>query len=501
MEDQVVADLQSAVTCEQRRVALHRLDECPSIEALLDRGILSLLILQLTWVVQRSSVPEMDAVCRSLHRLTRQAPNHATVEALTNDDDTVLELLSICLRSGASTVPLAILHTLSGTCHASMRMVHCRSILYRMVEALRTELDPDDRLELLGCLKNITCYAEADRKMLLEVPGLILALTELPVADYSDKQLERLSAVLRNLALSPDCRLALGQCPSFLHLLFRLLSIAHQRVMRNALSTLHSLALERDTSLLLLFHQDGRLVPILSRLMEDNDAAVRKRATRTVRLLTNDASAPLLVHRDDLMHRLSHHALQDIDRLVRGEATEAFAKCAGLVRAQQPQYQAVLEALLQLAQSPGVSADVLARTVKDQASHPDNRVAMVESRELVHLVASLAASERTSVFAKEDACHALSLLALEDANRPRLATSRVLQGLVLNSQGNVREPSSRQEYALWTLVQLASHGESRATMVKHDTLLKALIQFATGADESELKASVKHAIMLLVADL
>jgi hypothetical protein len=249
---------------------------------------------------------------------------------------------------------------------------------------------------------------------------------------------------------------------------------------------------------------DGVFLNVLGRLLEDSDAVVRRRSARTFRLLTNQISAPLLLNRQDIMNTLSIRAIQDENQAVRNEAADAFSKCAGLAKAGEPHHNTILQALVKLSQSPGVSTDTLGKVFREQASHPDNRVAMGGNYDLVQVVARIANSVDASLHAREDACCALRDISKEGSNRKLLGgDDSVLSALVTNAQVSNFESSRRRKYAVEALVHLSDDPTNRFSMVKHDKLVKALIQYASMADaeSNDLKEQVKQTILMLVQAL
>jgi hypothetical protein len=122
-------------------------------------------------------------------------------------------------------------------------------------------------------------------------------------------------------------------------------------------------------------------------------------------------------------------------------------------------------------------------------------------KELVRLVSHIAGSSGASLHAREDACCALRDMSEEETNRKVLGGDDcVLGSLVLNAQAPSYEPSRRRTCAVQALVLLSDEPANRISMVKHDKLLKALIQFASAADaeSSDIKHQVKQTILTLV---
>lgn len=338
--------------------------------------------------------------------------------------------------------------------------------------------------------------------MLATLPGFVLTLSQLcgPL-QANEKIRERLSSIFQNLSLSSDCRRLLLQSKDFLNGAIELSSSTSPRVVRNLLNLFLSLAMERDSVLTLIFHGDGLLLNILKRwITESGDNTIRKRALRTLRLLATEASAPLLVHRSDLMLQLSQIALNDQDHAVRHEAVEAFARCAGLAKAKQPNYDCVVEALVQLAKAP-ISADTLACVLKEQAMHEENRYAMAHRDDVLRLLTNIATSRLCSRGAREDCLSALLWLSGDDRNLDALLSEHVLHILVEKACSQEPADNFVQDKSMVILTRLAAHSSNRPKMLSHENLLQALILFAATSMESQTKDDVKKAILLLVQEL
>jgi hypothetical protein len=488
------------------------LDPDLACRCLVEGGILSALLMQLNFILQRHGTTnkEVDQLFLAIHLLTRNCPaevRHQVTAQL--ESPTFLDQISRSVKNQPVSLNVArLLHTISGTSAGSLALVNCRTLISSLVDALATVTDYshcDELLaETLGCLKNITCYADEQRPMIVCLPGFIPALASICLQrQFPPKAAERMSAIFRNLLLSHECRRTVGRDPCFMNALFELVTgQCNRRVLRNILNILHSLSLESDVALIFVMFGDGVFLSVLMQLLEDDDSVIRRRSVRTFRLWTNEASAPLLVHRQDVMAVLSDRALHDENQFVRSEAAEAFSKCAGLVNADEPHHRTVLQALVKLSKSPGVSTEVLGRAFKEQACHPDNRVALAGDLELLKIIARIATSPGATMHAREDACCALHDLSMEDCNRKILGNQLcVLDALVENAETPGYERSQRRRFAVQALVHLSNEATVRTLMVKHERLLKSLIRFASTADteaSQNLKSQVKQTILALV---
>jgi hypothetical protein len=567
---EMVSSIHQALTTKQRLSVLRHLQatlldnnhgngtgDPMTVIWFLEAGVVQALVLQLGYVLQRQG-SEVEQLCSTLdlflqHEQYPHPKQHQQPPPLIGIQETLTDLgpnfinllaqaLQMQLQHGREVAvadfcpmrsALSILHTVSGTSSGTLSILNCQTVLHGIVDVLRYYRDQlitvdAALLEVLGCLKNLTYYGDDYRRQLLQVPGLVSALTSLPLTrtttanmntttdamgntdtgNEKSKALERLSAVWRNLAVSPETRASLAQQPDILTTLVDLVALSpyNKNILRNVLNTFVSLAMDVASGLLMIFHEDGRILECMKRLMvDDPDAVVRQRAARTLRLLTSESSAPILVHDTDLMDRLSRAALHDEQGKVRIEAAEAFAKCASMVRAPMPQHEAILEALTHLASANHISLEVLARAFKEQASHVNNRIPMAGRDKLLQALARIAISEEASLAAKDDACCALKDLAAEESNRPLLATFSVLEALVENTVAAGRlngiRQGARRENAVKAMIYLATVPSNREKMVNHGNLLQSLIQFAATAVGSETKDQVKKVILMLVSEL
>jgi hypothetical protein len=512
MENLPASNLEAAVSGGESSDAHTLIEPDRACQYLVEGGILSALLMQLNFILQRHGTTnkEVDQLFLTIHLLTRNCPGEVRQQVTAQlESPGFLDLIHRSVKNQPVTLNVArLLHTISGSEAGSLALVKCQALILSLADALSVVNDGIHRdellLETLGCLKNVTCYAEEKRPMIMCLPGLIPALASICLKGQLPAKVgERMSAIFRNLLLSHECRRTVGRDPIFMNALFELVTDqSNRRVLRNVLNILHSLSLESDVSLLFVMFGDGVFLNVLMHLLEDDDSVIRRRSVRTFRLWTNESSAPLLVHRQDVMAMLSDRAIHDENQFVRSEAAEAFSKCAGLVSADEPHHRTVLQALVKLSRSPGVSTEVLGRAFKEQACHPDNRVALAGDLELLKIIARIATSPEASVHAREDSCCALHDLSMEECNRKILGNQLcVLDALVDNAETPGYERSQRRRYAVQALVHLSNETTVRTMMVKHDRLLKSLIRFASTADAEaslNLKSQVKQTILALV---
>jgi hypothetical protein len=516
---EIVSAIHQSVTTKQRLNVLHQLfrllgyDEvtrsCDADSSvfleLTHAGVINSLCLQLGFVLHRhgSSREELGHICFALELFYTHCPHLVTEESLKSLGSDLFQLLLSSYARGVVLPVLSTLHATSGSNYGTLMLLQFAGLLPILVEVLQKKLEGENGLmETLGLLKNVTFYGEDHRQRFVEQPGLLSTLTRIPFSDANDKAQERLSAVFRNIAISPDTRILLAQQPDVLSALARLTSYDNRHTLRNTLNTLVSLAMDGDSCLLLVFHGDGILIEAMKRLVtHDGDEVIRKRAARALRLMARDTSAPLLVHDTRLMETLSNRALHDTSNDVRIEAAEAFARCAGLIKAPMAQHEAILDALTHLANSPSVLPEVMARALKDQASHPENRVPMAQRNKLLEALARIATSAEAPRTAKEDVCLALLDLCSEEENQTTLATPPMFNALVQNAVGRREDHRSLRESSIQTLLNLALIPSNRNKMANHASLLQALLQFAAATADSNLKKKVKAVILQLAAEL
>jgi hypothetical protein len=147
-----------------------------------------------------------------------------------------------------------------------------------------------------------------------------------------------------------------------------------------------------------VFHGVGIPIEAMKRLVShDGDEVIRQRAARALSLMARDTSAPLLVHDTRLMETLSNRALRDTSNDVRIEAAVAFACWPALLKAPMAQHEAILDALTHLANSQSVLPEVMARALKDQASHPENRIPKAHRNKFLEALARIATSAEAPI--------------------------------------------------------------------------------------------------------
>eukprot|EP00980_Cylindrotheca_fusiformis_P026368 scaffold15973_cov120-Cylindrotheca_fusiformis.AAC.9 len=520
--EEIVHGISHAVTTRQRFEILSKLFEAirydsrsrtPNVESAtlsycIDLGVIRSLCLQLGFVLRRhgSVKEEIQETCTALAVFYRYCPELvASEDALRTKGADLFFLLPEAFQKGACLPVLSIWHTISSSKVGTAMLLQSPSALLASRDVIQGGISGKEGLmETLGLLKNMTYYGEEHRHLFVDQPGLLSALTSIPLNENCERARERISAVYRNMALSLSNRSVLGARADFLTAIATLGSSSSLVVLRNMLSTLVNLAMDANSSLLMVFHGEGIIIEILRRFVAyKEDATLRKRAVRVLRLLARETSAPLMVHDNRLMKVLSERALHDTNTEVRAEAAEAFAKCASLVKAPMAQHEAMLDALTHLSTGhQSISADVMARALKEQASQPENRKALIKRSALVTALGQIAMSGESSLSAKENVCSAFFDLSSDDENvRSLLATTLTLEALVHNSGDNGAAYSAIRRCSVETLLNLAVVPSNRKSMAQHTSLLQSLLHFAAATQVGDLKAKVKSTILQLAAEL
>lgn len=515
----IVLAMHQAVTASQRFEIINQLFQmikydittrsCQSdpkfFMCLVDSGIVNALVLQLGFLLNRhgTSKEEIFHVCTALDVFYRFCPDLVSESSLRARGKELARLLYGALQYGTTLPVVSIWHSCSKSPFGTLLLNQDESFLRSITSIFQEQrLCREGCQEMLGLIKNISHHSDAVRPRIIEQPGLlssIIALVEMPLLD---KNQERLSAIFRNLALSAWTRKALAQRGDVLTSIVRLCNNATQQTLRNILNTLVSLAMEEESCLFLIFHCDGMIVELLKKvLFYELDETIRKRAARIFRLMTRESSLQMLVHDSKLMEMLSDRTLHDPSSDVRKEAAEAFGKYAGLVKVAMGQHDAVLAALTHLATTEGVYPDAIARAVKDQSSHVENRIPLSRCVNLLEALARVAASPTTSAAAKEDASNVFLDLSYDSETQSGITAQPILHSLVQNAENQDSRISSNRKIAVQTLVNLAKQPANRASMAKQSRLIQSLIQFAASTVEETLKREVKKVLLLLAAEL
>lgn len=598
----LVAEIHSAITTSKRLSVLKKLSsELASLNDdnlskycldFVHYGGMFALMLQINSLLHRSiSISsEHKLLCQCIDEILKQLPpDHMLnltrmenfvfllVEMLANffivtDDlpsDNMIDLQD-GVRSDLPQSIMSILHTVSCTAKGST-LVYCNQssmeLIVKVLSKSYLTIDFEAAHEALGVLKNLTYYEEGSRKNLLQLEGLPLALTNLPLQlrlhanrfpaasnsqikgecdDFTSPRaimkslLVRLSAVIRNLSLSTECRRMLAGNPSCLNCIIEILVLAEESisladisfvttVSRNVFNILVNLAVDsKELALIILLHNDGAFVRLLANyigggtqnknhktpLSSLHDPVVRKRSIRVIRLCINLSTARLLLHNASLMTAITDAALLDDSLAVRTEATEAFSRLARILVILPPEEKVccertnvsretlldVLTELFLTASNPqkserSVSFATLARAFKDLASNTQYRISIVNRIDLVRQAATIATMSQattSNTSAIDDICEAFMYLSIESVNQKILCRTPEVLDVLIEASNPILDlhPTTRDEMlrtnSVKAIINLASEEENLSILAEQPGILQRLIQFTNTAHaESE----------------
>ncbi|GAX12054.1 hypothetical protein FisN_8Lh157 [Fistulifera solaris] len=525
----LVTDLHGALSGHDRLIALYHLTQGVSGKCgdasvmafyLLEERLLPALVLHLHAVVQRSQ-SKSDETAQILHLmdiLLKLCPRHlqeqvsldlnthffdfASAELLPQHRDCQLPHLLLML---------SVLHSCSATASGSQQILQSRITLMRIISIMKNEEISDDcLLEALNIVKNISYFGENHRLYLVSLHEFLSSLSSLTSRSVSESILERVSAVLRNLAVDPECRKLLTQSAGVLRSLIKMMGTCFNHVIiKNCLKALICLAMETESVVTLLYHGNGQLMDVIKRLVRvnHNHTSIRKRAMRLLRLLAKQKSVHLVAYDNDLLDLLSNVVKEDQHDEIRQEAIEAFTNCIAVVTSSAPNYKSVLNQLVEWINQRSISPEMFACVIKDQASFPENSFVLAEQTKIIDILSQIAVNVDSPPSARYDACHSLWLLAKEKENQVKLMTSHFIVGSLVRNAADFLDgleemdnSTSCRERAIETIVYLAQCRSNRKTMVSHDKLLQVLIQFASTTHDYRMKDQVKEVILWLVQE-
>ena len=477
------------------------------LRSLVHSGSVNALCLQLGYVLHRkeSTRQEIEMICTALNSFYTQCPDLATDESVETIASELIQLLLSAYSRGVIGPVISIWHVLTGSASGTALLLQHPDVLTQISETMqnhRSEL----LLECLGLLKNLSYYSQECRQQISEHSTMLETLSGIPSSETNTKVLERLSAVFRNLALSPNTRLYLAQQPTVLTALVQLSSHNSQTILRNVLNTFVSIAMDGDSCIRLVFHGEGLLIKVLTRLLNYNgDSMIRKRASRVVRLLCRDGSATFLISDAVLIETTAHLAIHDTNSDVRKEAADAFAACTEFFDPTMDRYGTMLDTLESFVASQRVSLDCIARALINQMEKPQNQQEVLKRRTLVDSFGTIASSEQSSNVSKQDICKIIMDLSSKDSTIHLVTSETIISALVLNLSDNTtvsnQNNEQRQGFAVKALLNLSGIEGNRKVMANHPNLLQAMIQYASKADNDHCKEEVKAMIIRLTTQL
>ncbi len=558
---QILSSLQQAVSTKQRAHVLHQLltflryeystrlfqSHASILHRFVEGNCIHWLSLQLGYALHRRSLAaeehevstndnpyndEVHLIFVALDAFYRQCPQLLlTEDSIQRNGSQVLRLSREALvhdsmrqQQGISQPIVSIWHSFSA-CNLGTTLLLQNPETLRIVNTILSAMKRkfhhqnstgviETILECLGLLKNLSYYGEDHRHTIVNQTQLLSTLTSLSDVP-NDKARERLSAVLRNLALSVEVRSLLTQRADVLGCLVRLFCACNRskNTWRNIMSTITSLAIDTSLCHLIVFYGDGVLIEQLKNcVVHSQDSVARKRALKALKLLVKDPSSTLvLLQTNRFLEILSNLAITDTsewepNESIHQEATEAFCQCANKVHAPMAQHEYVLNVLTKMLTIPTTNLGTVARALQEQASHSVNRRAMSRNRNLLQALVAVVRSEETPLDAKESACAALVDLS-EDTME--IALPVLLDALVQS----LKSPAARtniesivtnriHEYSVQTILNLAKQQPNLNQMACHKALIQSLLRFAAATTTAEdVKKRTKAVILKLAAEL
>ncbi|GAX18938.1 hypothetical protein FisN_8Hh157 [Fistulifera solaris] len=524
----LVTDLHAALSRHDRLIALYHLQQSisgkcgdPSVMGfyLLEERLLPALVLRLHAVVQCSPA-KGDETAQILHLmdvLLKLCPRHLQEQVSLDLNTHFFDFASAELLPQHRDCPLphlllmlSVLHSCSATASGSQQILESRVTLMRIISILRYD-DISDAclLEALNIFKNISYFGENHRQYLASLHEFLSSLGSLSGRTVCESILERVSAILRNLAVAPECRKILTQSAGVLRSLIKMGTCFNHAVIKNSLKALICLAMEEKSCVTLLNHGNGQLVDVIKRLVRisHNHTSIRKRAIRLLRLLSKQKSIHLVAYDNDLLDLLSNVVKEDQHDEIRQEAIEAFTHCIAVVTSSAPNYKSLLNQLVEWINQRRISLEMFACVIKEQASFTENSSVLAEQTKIIDILSQIAANVDSPPMARYDACHSLWLLAKEKENQVKLMASHFIVGSLVRNAADFLDDleemdtsKSCRERAIETIVYLAQCRSNRRTMVSHDKLLQVLIQFASTTHDYRMKDQVKEVILWLVQE-
>lgn len=499
----LVSELHQAVTTTQRGRVLQKLSYISEGTLLVKQGIMRALCLQLGFVLNRPIVLEAETdqvgmVCSVIDSLYQNCRENVREESIA---DIGSELLRIIVKAWKKkrlqSIILSIWRSFSACLEGAKMLIQHPEFLPIMSEVLQNDNNSKaTKDETLSILKHISHYVEDHRLSLLEHLGSLLS--RLTCLLLTERSLERLSAIFRNLSLTPNVRLAMTEHSGILTALVQLCSKSSQNVKttRNVMCTIDNLSMETDACMMLLLHGDGMILGVLLHFLSAaEDDVIRRRSARALRLLARDKAVPILLNSTNVMRSLHFSALHDPSFDVRGEASTAYASCASKVNAAMTIHKEVLLALTELATGPAPASVALA--FKEQVRHSVNRKAIMENTEFMDAVVGSALQPGASTSAREYVSAALEVLSQDEPLREKLLTESVLNVLVQNA----REEGVMSQDAVRALINLASTESTRKRLVTHRGLLQTLIRYSKTCQDSRAKENVKNMMLMLIPQI
>ena len=333
-----------------------------------------------------------------------------------------------------------------------------------------------------------------------EQPSLMAHLASIPFGSEAgrNKHLERLSAIIRNLAVSPTTRPSIEHHGYLLGAVARLGNIKNRQVQRNILSFLLSLAQDKDSRVMLARYGDGLILSLLINLMVENHTATRRRAVRVVRLLARETAGSQVAKDPKLIAALSRRSLLDTSNQVRAEASEVLSRLGAFQAVHASWHHALL---MNLASTTTMLPGVFPLALISNSPRLINQLPDKERSTLVECLSSNALSTASSNEGKERSCWAIREIMKDKMNQVCNASPCILEALLQHATNHICSQLSHSTDGMRVLIFLATVADHRKRMAVHPDLLKNLISYATSIEGYLIKQDAKKAIVALVSEL
>jgi len=513
-----IALLQS-ITDEQRALVFNQAIKAfdHKIEALHDievtEGVVPALCLQLGYALNKGEehVEEIVTIF-SLLSLVYQCSDKAKTKSFEQAGDDLFRMIECAFDNVRDTQyfdwctyhMMRVIRALSRTKEASLAMVNQEEML-NIIRIIILDSDSNfvAKLDAVATLKNITYYAEDDRLKILHHPGLMDALIRLCTVHGDEMGKEFASAIIRNLAMSPNTKVPMVEHSCLLDVLVELTDDPDLKTRRNAISAIGSLAIADENSIAFVTHGEGIILQIMQRLvLEEEDSIIRRRAARALRCFGRKETVEMIVDCRGIVDSLCNVAMKDSSVEAQIEAIEALACYISHANEMSSYYNKMLDAMVNIANSspPPSCIETLIKTMNTLSCSARHRKPMTDHPDLLKTVSQIAKTQKT-VTCLEQTSSAFYNLSCDEEAREKMISSQILRMLINIGSNELEDGMLASTYAVLALVNLATPESNRICMAQEDGLLKCLIQFASVSQDSATKDQVKSTIIKLIPAL
>ena len=420
----------------------------------------------------------VDVICKSFWN----ARHIKTFEQLSNHIANILKLLSR-LRS------------------ASILMASQKDILTLIQHILMIKTNNKSaKVEAVATLKNMSFYAEEYRSSMFQHPSLMDSLIRMCMDDGDEIGKEHSSAVIRNLAMAPDTKKNMAEHQSLMDTLVYLTDDHNIKAKRNAISTIGSLAIEEENSVLFVTHGEGIIVKIMTTLVErDEDCVIRRRAARILRSFGQRDAIKVLGDYQGIIDTLCRVAIEDSNTDTQVEAIEALSCYISNINEMTLSNDKVIDSMIKIAKTtPSPTCmEILVRSLNTISMFDSQRKSLIDHEHLLNALSMLSSDPKATAACQECGMCALYNLSCEVENREKMVCKSVLYSLTLTVANDFANQEA-QKYAVMTLVNLAELEQNRKCMSIENNLLKGLLQYVIDTEDSMLKDRVKKTLMELI---